>query len=417
MQNLRLMLSTCIVCCACMAHAADDPKLAIRQPSLIKGGKPVNGTVNLLMRVLTDESGSTYAYEDTANVEVSGGMYMTVLGDDAAGGSLARAVSGSSAELVTLVNGIVVSWQSMDASVLARARRKASVGEPLLISIQTDATRSVDIHHGELNASSTPSAGRAVEPAAVSRAEGSGQGNVASGSFATIGGGMDNRAVGSRATIGGGRENFSGGAGATVGGGYTNAVWGDYGTFVWSDAGEDGIESTGENQFLIQASGNVGIDTDRPEEKLTVAGNVAPAESGVHSLGSDQLRWSRIYADGPIDYAGLLSGVANGSTNLTLDAEGNLTVRGTISADGIRVDGREITEGASMAAGAPGTRDGTFKDFVRIDHGELSPNIVLGHPSNTIGIATAGAAISGGGRDNNPNTASGNFSSIGGGGV
>ena len=46
------------------------------------------------------------------------------------------------------------------------------------------------------------------------------------------------------------------------------------GSVVFSDASGRKLSSTAPNQFLINAQGNVGIDTDRPEEKLTVAGNV-----------------------------------------------------------------------------------------------------------------------------------------------
>lgn len=45
------------------------------------------------------------------------------------------------------------------------------------------------------------------------------------------------------------------------------------GTFVWADMTEADFASTGSNQFLIRASGGVGIGTARPGARLEVAGN------------------------------------------------------------------------------------------------------------------------------------------------
>ena len=70
---------------------------------------------------------------------------------------------------------------------------------------------------------------------------------------------------------------------ATVPGGSTNQAQGNYsfaagrrakanhnGSFVWGDATDANFASTGENQFLIRASGNVGIGTSAPSHQLTV---------------------------------------------------------------------------------------------------------------------------------------------------
>src|SRR5579862_3727495 len=160
---------------------------------------------------------------------------------------------------------------------------------------------------------------------------GGGQNNNASGSFATVGGGANNTASGSFASIvgggtgntafannssiGGGTSNFTGDTGlsdhtiglnSTVGGGKSNSASGSYstipggdsnttgssadhsfaagfgavanftGNFVWADNVGAGTKttftSTAPNQFLIRASGGVGIGTASPQATLDTAG-------------------------------------------------------------------------------------------------------------------------------------------------
>ena len=99
---------------------------------------------------------------------------------------------------------------------------------------------------------------------------GGGGNNSASGSNATVGGGMSNRASGYHATVSGGGGNEASGEFATVPGGSTNAAQGDYsfaagrrakanhdGAFVWADSTDADLASTGDDQFLVRASGGV----------------------------------------------------------------------------------------------------------------------------------------------------------------
>ena len=118
-------------------------------------------------------------------------------------------------------------------------------------------------------------------------------------SYATVGGGEYNTASGVSATVGGGGTNTASGGSATVGGGYTNTAAGDYstvpgggwntasgiysfaagcrakadhdGAFVWGDATWANFASTDTNQFLIRASGGVGIGTNDPQGALDVS--------------------------------------------------------------------------------------------------------------------------------------------------
>ncbi len=124
---------------------------------------------------------------------------------------------------------------------------------------------------------------------------GGGSGSVASGQHSTIGGGLVNSASGFRSTVGGGSNNIASGTNATVPGGEFNQAGGDYslaagsrakvrnavqagnstgdqGTFVWGDSTNADFTSTGDNQFLIRASGGVGIGTSTPLANLHVRG-------------------------------------------------------------------------------------------------------------------------------------------------
>jgi hypothetical protein len=129
---------------------------------------------------------------------------------------------------------------------------------------------------------------------------GGGRNNTASADHATISGGVQNMANSFETSIGGGRGNIASGGGAAIGGGFTNIAsggWsivpggflntaaGDYsfaagrrakanhsGAFVWGDSTDADFTSTAANQFLIRASGGVGIGTGSPQARLDIQG-------------------------------------------------------------------------------------------------------------------------------------------------
>lgn len=131
---------------------------------------------------------------------------------------------------------------------------------------------------------------------------GGGSFNIASMVGATVGGGLGNNAANGNATVSGGNSNQATGDGATVCGGagnqasgfrsialggLSNAAAGDHslaagrrakanhaGAFVWGDSTDADFASTAPDQFLIRATGNVGIGTNSPTEQLHVAGAV-----------------------------------------------------------------------------------------------------------------------------------------------
>ncbi len=113
---------------------------------------------------------------------------------------------------------------------------------------------------------------------ATSAAIGGGKNNTVNSYYSAIGGGILNTIMGEGAyigrysVIGGGRSNYTDGEYSTIPGGDACSTFADHtfaagrrakalhdGCFVWADSTDADFSSTGPNQFLIRASGGVGI--------------------------------------------------------------------------------------------------------------------------------------------------------------
>lgn len=118
--------------------------------------------------------------------------------------------------------------------------------------------------------------------------------SVAAITSGTIAGGTSNQLTtsASQSVISGGQSNTISAQWGAIPGGRNNAVSGDYslaagrrarasnsGTFVWADATDADFASTGNNQFIVRASGGVGINTNNPTAKLHIAGT--PGVDGI----------------------------------------------------------------------------------------------------------------------------------------
>lgn len=130
---------------------------------------------------------------------------------------------------------------------------------------------------------------------------GGGTNNSATGMRATVAGGWENNANAERATIGGGYLNTASGLNSTIPGGRENVTSGSYsfaagrqakanhdGAFVWADNTTVDFASTGTNQFLIRASGGLGLNTNSPEGMFdmrpgTSLGLVIQSSTGINS--------------------------------------------------------------------------------------------------------------------------------------
>jgi hypothetical protein len=121
--------------------------------------------------------------------------------------------------------------------------------------------------------------------------------NAVGGDYGTVAGGANNTALASYASVGGGYNNKAAGQYATVPGGNLNRAEGKYslaaghralalddGSFVWADSQNADFASLGPDQFLIRASGGVGIGTAKTSAQLDIA-PVAEAQ-GFNLAGS-----------------------------------------------------------------------------------------------------------------------------------
>ena len=117
--------------------------------------------------------------------------------------------------------------------------------------------------------SSTIGGGRFNTASGTSSTVGGGAVNTASSLYSTVGGGLDNTASATSSTVPGGRRNAARGENSFAAGYYAKAN--HDGTFVWSDnslTDADSLVSTAEDQFLIRATGGVGIGTNSPKANL-----------------------------------------------------------------------------------------------------------------------------------------------------
>ncbi len=121
-----------------------------------------------------------------------------------------------------------------------------------------------------------------------------GEDNTASGNWSTVVGGSGNTASGTQSTVISGADNVASGTLSTILGGANNEATALYamasgrkskavhvGARVFSDQENADFTSTAQDQFLIRAAGNVGINTNAPSTALEVFGTAtATAFSG-----------------------------------------------------------------------------------------------------------------------------------------
>ncbi len=231
--------------------------------------------------------------------------------------------------------------------------------------------------------------------------------NVASGIHAFIGGGAANEVSGGSAAIAGGDFNEASGDWSFIGGGASNEAAGTAssafgyrakalhdGTYVWSDNSVDeDFKSTGEDQYLILATGGVGINTNSPQETLDVAGRLRVAdfasETADHVCRTPEGTLANCSGEpGNGSDAWLLGG------NAGTDPETDYIGTSDETPLELRVDGQRR---------------------FRIEPGEVSPNLIAGHAGNTVESEESGATIGGGGSHNNPNSTQGRSPVVGGG--
>jgi hypothetical protein len=247
-------------------------------------------------------------------------------------------------------------------------------------------------------------------------AVGGGNANTASGGNSAVAGGTQNRASGNSSIVGGGGYNLAGGTYGTVGGGYQNNAagyaaavsgglqntnLGQFGTipggdqnlatnsafasghrakaqttgsFVWADSTDADFSSTANNQFLIRASGGVGIGKANPATALDVAGTVTATS---------------------------FSGSGAGLTNVW-QMNGN---SGT--AAGVNFLGTSDNQPLELKVNSVRA--------LRLEPSTGTPNLIGGYSGNFASSGIVGGTIAGGGASGATNKVSAIFAAVGGG--
>ncbi len=160
----------------------------------------------------------------------------------------------------------------------------------------------------------TVGGGQVNESSGTYATVGGGFSNLANGNYGTVAGGDDNQVAGQRGFVGGGGGNWASGyavvAGGqnnsanpygTVPGGVSNFAGGSHsfaagrrakayfaGDFVWADSADADFGATAADQFLVRASGGVGLGTNSPGNQLHVAESINAAASPANHVAQIQ---------------------------------------------------------------------------------------------------------------------------------
>ncbi len=241
---------------------------------------------------------------------------------------------------------------------------------------------------------------------------GGGGGNTASGEWATIAGGRDNLLnTAHYATIGGGLQNTiqSNGFAATIPGGWLNSATSygfaagrrakanHTGAFVWADATDADHSSTGTNQFLIRASGGVGINNNNPNGAalavngdVNVEGIISANALSTASATTPQVNTPRLGTTAPVP----LELYVNDQRGLRLEPTGSPNTVNVIGGSLLNSVGDGVL-GATIGGGGSGNYLGsTYANQVDGDFGTVS-----GGGENKIQANARFGTISGGSRN------------------
>jgi hypothetical protein len=206
----------------------------------------------------TIQTGGTYA--------TVGGGFLSVIGTDASYSTIAGGQNGS------IGSGAIRSTVSGGyGNTIGASAERATIAGGSANTVKPGAYGAV-ISGGDDNA---------VQTNAYEAVVGGGSDNQVSGYLGTIGGGTHNRVSGPGGTIPGDNQNSAIGFDTFAAG--THAKANHDGAFVWADNNYVDFSSTSNNQFLIRASGGLGINTTAPQTDLSVAGGMNIDQASLNS--------------------------------------------------------------------------------------------------------------------------------------
>ncbi len=195
-------------------------------------------------------------------------------------------------ESTNVVVGVLnsVSPFAVGATVSGGGYRETITGTPFGTVVNERPNRANDnyctVAGGMLNLAGRLNPSSVSVPEAPHATVSGGRFNAAVAADSTICGGYFNEAEAQFSAVLGGESNRAGGYASATLGGADNDAFGDWsvaagrragagdGCFVFADSTNADFNSTSANQFLIRASGGVGIGTDAPGAALDVAGNI-----------------------------------------------------------------------------------------------------------------------------------------------
>ena len=163
------------------------------------------------------------------------------------------------------------------------------------------------------------------------------------------------------------------------------------GSFVWADSQPIEFLSTSNNQFLIRASGGVGIGTASPSRELEVQG-AGDVELGLKSTAVGGHLWtlqsSSVSGNASLDASFQISDRTAGGARLLIGTNGNVGVRTTSPQGALHVNGSTVLQGlitpASTAAtnmlnlGSGATADG-FRNGISFYEGPTAMAMSFGY--------------------------------------
>ena len=228
---------------------------------------------------------------------------------------------------------------------------------------------------------------------------GGGQYNINSGNTAFIGGGAFNTVSGSVAGVLSGSGNIAAGDSSSVVGGQYNTAAGAYsmasgrrakanhdGTFVWADSQDADFSSTATNQFLVRASGGVGVNTT-PVGGFHVLSSVA-FNTGIFESTNGTGTWLNLRNSTNGHWGLIASGSANsegagqllirdnaaGLVRMTIKTNGNVGIGTTNPGFMLEVNG---TAGKPGGGSWTSTSDARLKKNIRPLAGALRKLLAL----------------------------------------